>query len=158
MPDVRQRFNPVPTRRHADVYERHRVRAALGARLAHQLKSLAALLGRREFEHPFALNRYGQGAKQCRFRIGELLRRFASAQQLPEVLVNSRVVVDNQHAAIRPVGFAHTAPSMRQLRRHGALRTALSGAPPWARKRRLGTAAALGGQPAAYMLQGTAIS
>src|SRR6185312_3501112 len=100
-PDIFQRFNAVPARRHPHVHERQHVRIAIGHRLFHLLECLLPLVGRVDAE-PVAFSRDFGGffiTEQRALHVFQVgLRGGFDAENLPEIFVNGRVVVDDEYA------------------------------------------------------------
>src|ERR1039458_3674665 len=99
-PDARDGFNAIPTGRHPHVHEGHAVRPVVPERLLHHLQRLLALIGgvqlkthliRRRLvvieEHPFHFFHSG-------------LIGVVRAENLPEVVVDARIVVNDQDAIV----------------------------------------------------------
>ena len=99
LPDAGDGFHAVPAGRHAHIDEGHRVRPLVGQGFFHHRQSLLSLKGGIQFETDL----FGRllFVKQRRFEVppgGS--PGGAGAQDVAEILMNARIVVDDQDAAV----------------------------------------------------------
>ena len=98
-PQLLDRLEPVPAGRHAHVDERERKRPTLSTRLGNELECFAPLVRGHELELALGrgLGRRHRRAEQLRLELVERAsRRRTCAKDLGEVVVDRRIVVDDQ--------------------------------------------------------------
>ena len=100
-PDPRDRFDSIPTRRHAHIDERNRVRISFRNRRAHFFQAFFALKGGIDLKTP-GTRSVGLIAEKRGFVGIEFLGEFdiGWAEDLAEILMNRRIVIDDENAVI----------------------------------------------------------
>ena len=93
-------FHAVPTRRHADVHKSHRVRTPCCQRLLHQQHSILSLIGRVNFimNFPDRIRRLPKQLRRGHIQGGG--GDGVRGQNLAEIIVDRRVVINDQNPAI----------------------------------------------------------
>ena len=113
-PEPERSLQPIPSGRHAHVGKNHRVAAALPEPSLHEFERLRALRGKAHVEvtpHPRGWSR----AEYGRRFFGELQGTLIPGQYFPEVVMNCRVIVDDEDPAIRVACCSGAASRLRRI-------------------------------------------